>query len=133
MAVLAVHRLWRWFGVWGRKPGGRSHRYPLWIANYGVDQPLVPKPWGTNEWQFWQFTASGDGLGYGAESLGVDLIAILCGLRTTGLISLWSRSPGGPTNGSSGSSPPLEMVWGMAPKAWRSISSLSFVDCELRG
>jgi len=49
------------------------HRYPLWIANYGVSQPLVPKPWGTNEWLFWQFTASGDGLGYGAESLEIDL------------------------------------------------------------
>src|ERR1041385_5188526 len=49
------------------------HRYPLWIENYGVDQPLVPQPWGTNEWLFWQFTASGDGLGYGAESLEIDL------------------------------------------------------------
>ncbi|MBN2117823.1 MAG: SH3 domain-containing protein [Anaerolineales bacterium] len=49
------------------------HRYPLWIANYGVSQPLVPKPWDTSEWLFWQFTASGDGLGYGAESLEIDL------------------------------------------------------------
>ncbi|HLO32523.1 MAG TPA: SH3 domain-containing protein [Anaerolineales bacterium] len=49
------------------------HRYPLWVANYGVSQPLVPKPWGTNEWLFWQFTASGDGPGYGAESLDIDL------------------------------------------------------------
>lgn len=49
------------------------HRYPLWIANYGVSQPLVPKPWGTNEWLFWQFTASGDGPAYGVESLEIDL------------------------------------------------------------
>jgi len=49
------------------------HRYPLWIANYGADQPLVPKPWGTNEWLFWQFTAMGDGLRYGVESLEIDL------------------------------------------------------------
>lgn len=28
-------------------------KYPLWIANYGVSQPLVPKPW-TN-WLFWQY------------------------------------------------------------------------------
>lgn len=49
------------------------HRYPLWIANYGVSQPLVPTPWGANEWLFWQFTASGDGLAYGAESLEIDL------------------------------------------------------------
>ncbi len=49
------------------------HHYPLWIANYGVSQPLVPKPWGINEWVFWQYTASGDGPGYGAESLEIDL------------------------------------------------------------
>lgn len=49
------------------------HRYPLWIANYGVTQPLVPKPWAGNEWLFWQFTASGDGPFYGAESLEIDL------------------------------------------------------------
>jgi GH25 family lysozyme M1 (1,4-beta-N-acetylmuramidase)/uncharacterized protein YraI len=49
------------------------HRYPLWIANYGVAQPLVPKPWAANEWLFWQFTASGDGLFYGVESLEIDL------------------------------------------------------------
>ena len=49
------------------------HRYPLWIANYATAQPLVPKPWATDEWLFWQFTASGDGLSYGAESLEIDL------------------------------------------------------------
>lgn len=49
------------------------HRYPLWIANYGVIQPLVPKPWATAEWLFWQFTSSGDGPFYGAESLEIDL------------------------------------------------------------
>jgi GH25 family lysozyme M1 (1,4-beta-N-acetylmuramidase)/SH3-like domain-containing protein len=49
------------------------HRYPLWIANYGVEQPLVPKPWGTNEWLFWQFTAMGDGIIYGVESSRIDL------------------------------------------------------------
>ncbi|MGE5777287.1 MAG: SH3 domain-containing protein [Chloroflexota bacterium] len=49
------------------------HRYPLWIAHYGVVQPLVPKPWSATEWLFWQFTASGDGPGYGAESKEIDL------------------------------------------------------------
>ena len=49
------------------------HRYPLWIANYGTSQPLVPQPWNTNEWLFWQFTAMGDGLAYGVESLDIDL------------------------------------------------------------
>jgi uncharacterized protein YgiM (DUF1202 family) len=49
------------------------HRYPLWIANYSANQPLVPKPWGTNEWLFWQFTAMGNGPIYGVESLEIDL------------------------------------------------------------
>jgi GH25 family lysozyme M1 (1,4-beta-N-acetylmuramidase) len=30
---------------------------PLWIANYGASQPLVPRAWST--WSFWQFTSSG--------------------------------------------------------------------------
>lgn len=49
------------------------HQYSLWIANYGVPQPFVPDPWPANEWLFWQFTASGDGPFYGAESLNIDL------------------------------------------------------------
>lgn len=49
------------------------HRYPLWIANYGVETPLVPKPWSPNEWLFWQFTAMGDGILYGVESAEIDL------------------------------------------------------------
>ncbi|HJS19862.1 MAG TPA: SH3 domain-containing protein [Anaerolineales bacterium] len=49
------------------------HRYSLWIANYGTDQPMVPRPWSPNEWLFWQFTASGDGLHYGVESFEIDL------------------------------------------------------------
>ncbi|MEW6085155.1 MAG: SH3 domain-containing protein [Chloroflexota bacterium] len=48
-------------------------QYPLWIANYGVNSPLVPKPWTTNEWTFWQFTDSGDGALYGVESSRIDL------------------------------------------------------------
>ena len=49
------------------------HQYPLWIANYGVSSPAIPKPWGKNEWLFWQFTETGDGAQYGVESKGVDL------------------------------------------------------------
>ncbi|MDK1119532.1 MAG: SH3 domain-containing protein [Anaerolineae bacterium] len=48
-------------------------QYPLWIANYGAAQPNVPKPWGPDEWLFWQFTEVGDGDLYGVESRGVDL------------------------------------------------------------
>lgn len=49
------------------------HRYPLWIANYNVDQPLVPKPWAANEWLFWQYTSKGPGASYGVESNEIDL------------------------------------------------------------
>ncbi|MBI3162747.1 MAG: SH3 domain-containing protein, partial [Chloroflexi bacterium] len=49
------------------------HQYPLWIANYGATQPLIPKPWSKDEWLFWQYTDNGDGKLYGVESKGVDL------------------------------------------------------------
>ena len=49
------------------------HQYPLWIANYGATVPKVPKPWGDEEWLFWQFTESGDGKLYGVESNAIDL------------------------------------------------------------
>jgi len=49
------------------------HRYPLWIAHYGVPIPNIPKPWGPDEWLFWQFTEGGDGASYGVESGGIDL------------------------------------------------------------
>ncbi|MGB7874263.1 MAG: SH3 domain-containing protein [Anaerolineales bacterium] len=49
------------------------HQYPLWIANYGVTKPFIPKPWGTDEWLFWQFTNVGDGDLYGVESEPIDL------------------------------------------------------------
>ncbi len=49
------------------------HRYPLWIAHYGVDTPRIPKPWAAEEWIFWQFTSVGDGKAYGVESKGIDL------------------------------------------------------------
>ncbi len=48
-------------------------QYPLWIANYGATKPLIPKPWGEDEWLFWQYTETGDGKLYGVESKGIDL------------------------------------------------------------
>ncbi len=45
--------------------------YDLWIAHYGVTQPIVPKPW--MGWTFWQFSSNGDGLKFGAESKSIDL------------------------------------------------------------
>jgi len=45
--------------------------YPLWIANYRVNQPIIPPPW--SEYYFWQHTNSGDGGYYGCASRGVDM------------------------------------------------------------
>ncbi|MEW5941069.1 MAG: phosphodiester glycosidase family protein, partial [Chloroflexota bacterium] len=49
------------------------HQYPLWIANYGAAEPLVPKPWSKQEWLFWQFSKVGNGKAYGVESAAIDL------------------------------------------------------------
>ena len=49
------------------------HQYPLWIANYGTIEPLVPLPWKKGEWLFWQYTEVGDGKLFGVESKGIDL------------------------------------------------------------
>ncbi len=49
------------------------HQYPLWVANYGASKPRVPKPWGEEEWLFWQYTESGNGTQYGVESNAIDL------------------------------------------------------------
>ena len=49
------------------------HQYPLWVARYQASKPLVPAPWGEDEWTFWQYTEHGDGPAYGVESLGIDL------------------------------------------------------------
>lgn len=44
--------------------------YPLWIAHYGVNKPLIGQ-W--SKWTFWQYSSKGNGLNYGAESLNIDL------------------------------------------------------------
>ena len=50
--------------------------YPLWIAHYTTaSAPQIPEPWKTAKvpWSFWQHSATGDGLKFGAESKGIDL------------------------------------------------------------
>lgn len=44
--------------------------FPLWIAHYGVSNPLIPAPW-TN-YVFWQYTDSSDGYRFGVESRELD-------------------------------------------------------------
>lgn len=45
--------------------------YPLWLAQYRVNLPTVPRPW--TDWTFWQFTDNGPGKVLGAESEHIDL------------------------------------------------------------
>lgn len=65
-------------------------KYPLWVANWGVSSPKMFMPW--KNWVLWQYTANGDGLKYGCESLSVDLnyfdgtvdqLKMFCGLIPT--------------------------------------------------
>ncbi len=50
--------------------GPPPHQWPLWVANYGVPQPLLPAGWDT--WLFWQFTDQGPGDVFGVESRHID-------------------------------------------------------------
>lgn len=65
----------KWRNVTPRGEDGRipwASAYDLWIANYGVDLPAVPKDW-YGEWSFWQFTDSAPGSDYGVYGNTADL------------------------------------------------------------
>jgi lysozyme len=55
--------------------------FPLWVAHYvrnfqlGVSKPDLMDPWKRlgKSWTFWQYTATGDGPAFGAESKGIDI------------------------------------------------------------
>lgn len=42
-------------------------QYLLWIANYQVSSPYVPRPW--DRYTFWQWTTDGNGYDYGLDPL----------------------------------------------------------------
>jgi len=42
----------------------------IWIANYGVSAPTMPLGYVANEWEFWQFTASGSAVIYAPNDNG---------------------------------------------------------------
>lgn len=44
--------------------------FPLWVAHYGTDAPLVPAPW--DDWNVWQWASHGHGPTYGASSEHID-------------------------------------------------------------
>ena len=58
---------WREYG----DSGESWKKYPLWIAHYNVEKPIVPRPW--SNWLFWQYTDRGDGKRYGVSSAQIDL------------------------------------------------------------
>ena len=77
-ARLSVYTGYYWWydHVWSKTTAAQLAyflQYPLCIAWYAADPAVVkiPKPWTTARW--WQWTSSGDGLMYGAESLEIDL------------------------------------------------------------
>lgn len=46
-------------------------KYPLWVANYNVSSPAIPKPWTT--WLFWQYgTPTINPADWGVESKEID-------------------------------------------------------------
>jgi len=58
---------------WDVFVGKENFGCDLWVANYGVSEPLLPAAW--DKWVGWQYSADGNGLGYkyGAESNSIDL------------------------------------------------------------
>jgi lysozyme len=74
VAIYTAHSYWTTKTIQKGIPAASLEyfkQYPLWVANYGVIKPLLPKPW--TEWTFWQFTDKGDGKKFGAESLNIDM------------------------------------------------------------
>ena len=60
-------------GYWAAHGGIKADfaHFPLWIAHYGVNTPIVPKPW--TSWVFWQYASNGDGAKYGVSSKAIDM------------------------------------------------------------
>lgn len=57
-------------GYWDSLGTSAFGRYPLWVAEYGVQSPKLPAGW--TRWTFWQFSESGTAAGItGAVDLDV--------------------------------------------------------------
>ncbi|BCY16943.1 hypothetical protein hrd7_07920 [Leptolinea sp. HRD-7] len=66
-AIYTSPNFWKTYGSPEAFWGG----YPLWIANYEVNEPHIPAPW--KSYAFWQHTNAADGAYYGCDSRGVDM------------------------------------------------------------
>jgi lysozyme len=71
-------------GFWNSLGTSAFGRYPLWIAEYGVDSPTLPAGW--TSWTLWQYSETGTVSGVtGSVDLDVfngtlaDLAALTCG------------------------------------------------------
>lgn len=42
---------------WNKYSSDQFGVYPLWVAEYGVEKPRIPKGW--TDWHFWQYAAAG--------------------------------------------------------------------------
>lgn len=86
--------------------------YPLWVAHYfkeyqpNVSKPKDMEPWTSagKSWTFWQYTANGDGLAYGAESKSIDLNWFNGDLEALYKFADVDSTPGSGGSGSSGGS-----------------------------
>jgi GH25 family lysozyme M1 (1,4-beta-N-acetylmuramidase) len=45
--------------------------YWLWVANWNVKTPSIPKPW--KNWVIWQYTISSYGYMFGVQSKSIDM------------------------------------------------------------
>lgn len=46
-------------------------KYSLWIANYNVPEPIIPKPW--TKWDFWQYSEKGKVPGINSDSVDLNM------------------------------------------------------------
>lgn len=53
--IPTVYTRLSWWNQWV-SPSTKWSHYPLWVANYGVTKPMLPRDWKT--WQFWQWGTS---------------------------------------------------------------------------
>jgi lysozyme len=60
-----------YWGSYGVTTNLEFAKFPLWVANYMVASPTIPKPW--TSWKFWQYGVFPRGHEFGAESASIDL------------------------------------------------------------
>jgi lysozyme len=67
IGIYTNNNFWKEFGQFNIE----WSQFLIWLAQYKVLQPDIPKPW--TRWDVWQYTERGAGIKYGCESKMVDL------------------------------------------------------------